>query len=67
MLPAILAKGLIYEHIKVGSYNGDEFLQWLEDLLVIMNPYPAPLSVLILDNCHIHHVEGVAEMCEERY
>ncbi|KIK01714.1 hypothetical protein K443DRAFT_98091, partial [Laccaria amethystina LaAM-08-1] len=50
-----------------GSYNGDEFLQWLEGLLVIMNPYPAPLSVLILDNCHIHHIEGVAEMCKERY
>jgi len=32
-----------------------------------MNPYPAPLSVLILDNCQIHHVEGVAEMCDEKY
>lgn len=31
-----------------------------------MNPYPGPRSVLVLDSCHIHHVPGVAEMCEER-
>jgi hypothetical protein len=29
----------------------------------VMNPYPAPRSVLILDNCRIHHVDGVKEIC----
>jgi hypothetical protein len=31
-----------------------------------MNPYPTPRSVLILDNCRIHHVDGVEEMCNPR-
>jgi hypothetical protein len=31
----------------------------------VMNPYPAKHSILVLDNCRIHHVEGVEEMCAE--
>ena len=41
-------------------------MAWLEGLLEVMNPYPAPNSVLILDNCRIHHVEGVEELCAQR-
>ena len=67
MLPAITTEGIIYSHIKTGSYNGDQFIQWLEGLLRVMNPYPGPRSVLVLDNCRIHHVEGVQELCEERH
>lgn len=66
MLPALTIGGIIYSHIKMGGYNGDQFIEWLEGLLQIMNPYPAPNSVLILDNCRIHHVEGVEELCEAR-
>jgi hypothetical protein len=39
-------------------------LLWLEGLLTVMNPYPGKHGVLVLDNCRIHHVEGVEEMCE---
>ena len=67
MLPAMTMNGVIYSHIKKGAYNGNEFVEWLAGLLEIVNPYPAPNSVLILDNCQIHHVEGVAESCAERY
>ncbi|RDB26780.1 hypothetical protein Hypma_005272 [Hypsizygus marmoreus] len=66
LLPAITMHGIIYSHIKMGGYNGDEFLEWLQGHLQVMNPYPAVNSVLVLDNCRIHHVEGVEEMCEER-
>lgn len=66
MLPALTIDGIIYSHIKEGSYNGDQFIAWLEGLLEVMNPYPAPRSVLILDNCRIHHVEGVEELCANR-
>jgi hypothetical protein len=59
--------GVIYSHIKKGAYNGNKFIEWLAGLLEIMNPYPAPNSVLILDNCRIHHVEGVEELCVEQY
>lgn len=66
LLPAITVDGIIYSDVKVGGYNGEQFLVWLEGLLKEMNPYPAPRSVLILDNCRIHHVPGVEEMCKER-
>lgn len=42
------------------------FLSGCVGLLEVMNPYPGPQSVLVLDNCKIHHVPGVEEMCEER-
>jgi hypothetical protein len=58
--------GIIYSHIKIGSYNGNQFMEWLEGVLGVMNPYPAPHSVLILDNCQIHHIPGVQELCIER-
>ncbi|KAJ6540645.1 hypothetical protein B0H19DRAFT_959893, partial [Mycena capillaripes] len=61
------AYGLIYTHVKIGGYNGEQFIEWLEGLLQVMNPYPAPRSVLILDNCRIHHVDGVEEMCNARF
>lgn len=65
MLPVLTVDSIIYSHIKMGAYNGDQFLEWLEGLLEVMNPYPAPNSVLILDNCRIHHVESVDELCAE--
>jgi transposase len=66
LLPAITVDGLIYTHVKIGGYNGEQFVDWLEGLLEVMNPYPAPRSVLILDNCRIHHVEEVEEMCNAK-
>jgi hypothetical protein len=66
LLPAITSTGIIYCEVKKGGYDGDSFLRWLEGLLDRMNPYPAPQSVLVLDNCRIHHVPGVSEMCAAR-
>ncbi|KAJ7202543.1 hypothetical protein GGX14DRAFT_370262 [Mycena pura] len=64
LLPALSTEGIIYSHIKTGGYNGDQFLLWLEGLLQVMNRYPAKHSILVLDNCRIHHVDGVEERCE---
>jgi hypothetical protein len=66
MLPALTVDGIIYSHIKIGGYNGNQFMEWVEGVLSVMNAYPAPQSVLILDNCRIHHVPGVEELCEEQ-
>ncbi|KIK76756.1 hypothetical protein PAXRUDRAFT_75060, partial [Paxillus rubicundulus Ve08.2h10] len=63
LLPAIMTNGIIYSHIKVGSYNGDQFIEYLQGLLNVMNPYLQPHSVLVMDNCRIHHVDGVEELC----
>jgi hypothetical protein len=67
LLPAITVDGLIYSHIKVGGYNGEEFLEYIDGLMDHMNPYPALRSILVIDNCRIHHVFGVEELCEARY
>ncbi|KIJ49303.1 hypothetical protein M422DRAFT_147223, partial [Sphaerobolus stellatus SS14] len=65
LLPALTQDGIIYSDIKLGAYDGPSFITFLEGLLEHMNPYPAPWSVLILDNCAIHHVKGVREQCEQ--
>ncbi|KAJ7210797.1 hypothetical protein GGX14DRAFT_334814, partial [Mycena pura] len=65
MLPAITSEGIIYSHVKKGGYNGEEFCLFLEGLMPHMQAYPAPRSILIIDNCRIHHVEEVDEICDE--
>lgn len=64
ILPALTMNGIIYVNIKRGSFDGDSFQEFLTGLLQLMNPYPAPNSVLVMDNCAIHHVEGVVELCD---
>ena len=45
--------------------NGDDFLEFIQrDLLPTLMPFDGqnPNSIVILDNCSIHHVAGVASM-----
>lgn len=65
VLPALTVDGLLFSQVRTGSFDGDEFLGFLDGLLPFMNPYPGPHSVLVLDNCGIHHVDGVRDRCEE--
>ena len=30
-----------------------------------MNPYPGPRSVLVVDNCRIHHNDAIRQLIEE--
>ena len=39
--------------------NTDTFVQ-----IPLTNPYPGPQSVLVLDNCNIHHADEVRELVE---
>ncbi|KIK80245.1 hypothetical protein PAXRUDRAFT_159156, partial [Paxillus rubicundulus Ve08.2h10] len=65
-LPAITTSGIIYSHIKVSSYNGDQFIKYLQGFLNFTNPYPQPHSILVKDSCRIHHIDGVEELCAEQ-
>jgi hypothetical protein len=67
VLPALTMDGIIFLNVVNGSFDGDSFQEFLCRLLQVMNPYPAKNSVLVMDNCRIHHVDGVAELCSERY
>ena len=47
--------------------NGDKFEQFIENtVLPIINPFDGsnPLSVVIMDNCSIHHIDRVADLIE---
>jgi len=65
VLPALCVNGIICAHIIEGSFDGDSFCQFLRDLVRNMNPYPGPQSILVLDNCSIHHVAEVEEIVDE--
>ena len=66
VLPALTMDGIIFLNVVKGSFDGDTFQEFLSGLLQVMNPYPGENSVLVMDNCAIHHVEGVAELCHEQ-
>lgn len=65
ILPAIGINGYLDVDIFQGSFNGDRFVLFIAKLLKKMNPFPAPRSVLIMDNARTHHVDGLREMCED--
>lgn len=60
--------GVLDLHVVHGSADGDVFLEFLEKyLLPCLMPFNGinSNSVVILDNCSIHHVEEVAELVKE--
>lgn len=66
LLPALSLNGIIHLRIFEGSVNGTGFLSFITQLLDVMNPFPGPNSVLILDNCSIHKGPEVRELVEGR-
>jgi hypothetical protein len=53
-----LEDGIFHVEIVEGSFNARSFGQFIQNLLLIMNPYDAEThpskSVIVLDNCPIH-------------
>jgi hypothetical protein len=66
ILPAISHDGIIYSDVCGGTYDGDMCLNFIEDLMPHMNPWPTPCSVLVMDNCTIHHIPRVVTICGAR-
>jgi hypothetical protein len=58
--------GIIFLNVAKGLFDSDTFQEFLRGLLQVMNPYPGKNSVLVIDNCAIHHVQGVEELCHEQ-
>ncbi|KAI6010644.1 hypothetical protein PISMIDRAFT_50406, partial [Pisolithus microcarpus 441] len=60
IIPAITLDGIIAYDIVEGPPSLQQFLRFLkEQVMPFTNPYPGPHSVLIMDNCHIHHGEDI--------
>ncbi|KAG2351430.1 hypothetical protein BDR07DRAFT_1319566, partial [Suillus spraguei] len=67
LVAAITTEGYMAAHAVEGSFDSESFMSLLQQkwcmfflaflLLPYMNPFPAERSVLVLDNCRIHHNE----------
>jgi hypothetical protein len=68
ILPAISLEGVLHVDILTDkSWNGDLFYTFVDTLIAnFMNPFPLPNSVLVMDNCSIHHAQGIRDLVESR-
>jgi len=63
ILPALTSDGIVALDIFEGSVNKEKFIRFLkEDLAPQLGPFPGPRSVVVLDNCAIHHDDEVREL-----
>ncbi len=66
LLPAISLDGILHLEVIEGTVTGADFRRFVQGLLPLMNEWPLPNSVLVIDNASIHKVAGIREMVEER-
>ncbi|KAK4694128.1 hypothetical protein P7C70_g8792, partial [Phenoliferia sp. Uapishka_3] len=67
LLPIVGLDGLLACHVKKGSFTHSTILRFFkEDVLPMMNAYPLPNSVLIIDNAAIHHHKKLQKMFEKQ-
>lgn len=66
ILPAITLDGIIECKIIEGSFNTNLFTSFIEDLLEKMQGFPAPKSVVVMDNCSIHKAPEIRELIESK-
>ena len=60
--------GLLDIVVMKGTVDGDQFYDYIQKhLLPHLMPFNGvnPHSVVVLDNCSIHHVQGIASMIED--
>jgi len=66
ILPILTLDGIIAHDIIEGSVTTEKFVGFLRELVIpLTNPYPGPRSILILDNCRIHHAEEIRQLVED--
>ena len=66
ILPAISIDGYICSRVVPEGFNREQFLEFIRrDLLPVMQPFPAARSVIVMDNCRIHHSEDIHLICQE--
>ncbi|CZT13846.1 uncharacterized protein RAG0_17338 [Rhynchosporium agropyri] len=65
ILPAYSQSGILLARVFKGSTDGDDFKDFLEQLLPHCGKWPEPKSVLIMDNASFHRSERVEQMCND--
>ncbi|KAG5221186.1 DDE family endonuclease [Salix suchowensis] len=66
MLPALSLNGIIHVKIVEGSFTTRLFREFIEGLLDHMQPFPAPKSVIIMDNARIHKDPRIIDLIHSR-
>ena len=67
-MAALSSRGVLDVKLTSSNVNGDIFCQWIKgDLIPYMLTYDGlnPLSILLMDNCSVHHVDSVKEALRE--
>ncbi|KIK82028.1 hypothetical protein PAXRUDRAFT_44813, partial [Paxillus rubicundulus Ve08.2h10] len=63
IVPLITLDGIIAYDIVDGPFNSEHFLKFIKDhIMPFTNLYPSPHSVLIMDNCRIHHGKQICQL-----
>lgn len=66
ILPALSINGIEALDIFEGAVNREKFVGFLrEQIAPILNPYPGKRSVVVMDNCAIHHEEEIRHLIED--
>ncbi|KIK79183.1 hypothetical protein PAXRUDRAFT_47478, partial [Paxillus rubicundulus Ve08.2h10] len=65
IVPLIMLDGIITYNIVGGPLNSEHFLKFIKDHMPFMNSYPGPCSVIIVDNCCIHHSKQIHQLVED--
>ena len=67
VLPALsLTEGILHCDIIEGAFNTAAFYLFIEHILDRMRPFPAPNSIIVMDNCCIHKHPAIQELIVSR-
>lgn len=57
--------GLVYSNFKSDSYNGEDFIQFLNEMNSNIWNLNIPNPTLVMDNCSMHFEDNIAQWCQE--
>ena len=67
VLPALsLEEGILHCDIVEGAFDTASFYKFIEHTLDHMQPFPAPNSVIVMDNCRIHKHSDILDLIKAR-
>ena len=61
---AMGCEGVLTFDMVTGTTNGETFFDFIRGSIPSMQPFPAPCSILIMDNCSIHHIQEVKDILD---
>jgi hypothetical protein len=67
LLPALTLKGMIHAEVIEGSFTGNRFLSFIENLLAAMDETMPCGSTIVMDNARIHKDPAIVELITSRY